>query len=417
MKVIITPKALSGSVEAIPSKSYVHRLLICCALADARTRFELPFLSEDIEATAACLRALGADITYDGSIINITPIASPADYAELDCGESGSTLRFLLPVAAVTAKEARFTGSGRLPFRPLSALTDEMKRHGVRFDKDTLAFNISGRLTGGEYNIAGNVSSQFISGLLIALARTEGDSVIKVTTKLESISYIDLTVEVLRQFGVSVELTDGGYRVRGGQTFGAPKKIKPEADWSNAAFFLAAGAVAGDVRVTGLSPSSLQGDKRIVKLLKRFGAGIVQTESSVRVSAGRLNGFDTDVSDIPDLLPALAVAAAFAEGKSVFYNAGRLRLKESDRLSSTLEMLRSLGGQAEISEDTLTVFGGGLRGGTVDSFNDHRIVMAAATAACGCTNQVVINGAQAADKSYPSFFKDYERLGGEICVV
>ena len=417
MNIVIEPSPLKGEIAAIPSKSVAHRMLICAALADGPTTLRIPKTSDDIDATADCLRALGAAITVNNEDYIVEPIAQIENIPLLDCGESGSTLRFLLPVAAAAADRCRFDGHGRLPERPLSDLTDAMKEHGVSFDGEKLPFTIGGRLRGGIYRLPGNVSSQYITGLLLALPLCEEDSVIELTTALESASYIDITLSVLKTFGITVHCERNRYIIPGKQVFRSPGTLPVEGDWSNAAFFLTAAALNNDIAMTGLNPNSAQGDLKIIALLEQLGAVTQKDNGRLTLRSDDLKGCTIDIQDTPDLLPVLSVAAAFAQGKTTFINAARLRLKESDRLASSAAMIENLGGRAEVGEDELTVYGTGLIGGTVESCNDHRIAMSAAVAATRCSKPVTILNAEAVKKSYPGFYNDYNKTGGKAHVL
>ena len=417
MNIVIEPSPLKGEITAIPSKSVAHRMLICAALADGPTTLRIPKTSDDIDATADCLRALGAAITVNNEDYIVEPIAQIENIPLLDCGESGSTLRFLLPVAAAAADRCRFDGHGRLPERPLSDLTDAMKEHGVSFDGEKLPFTIGGRLRGGIFRLPGNVSSQYITGLLLALPLCEEDSVIELTTALESASYIDITLSVLKTFGITVHCERNRYIIPGKQVFRSPGTLPVEGDWSNAAFFLTAAALNNDITMTGLNPNSAQGDRKIIALLEQLGAVTQKDNGRLTLRSDELKGCTIDIQDTPDLLPVLSVAAAFAQGKTTFINAARLRLKESDRLASSAAMIENLGGRAEVGEDELTVYGTGLIGGTVESCNDHRIAMSAAVAATRCSKPVTILNAEAVKKSYPGFYNDYNKTGGKAHVL
>ena len=417
MNIVIEPSSLKGEITAIPSKSVAHRMLICAALADGPTTLRIPKTSDDIDATADCLRALGAAITVNNEDYIVEPIAQIENIPQLDCGESGSTLRFLLPVAAAAADRCRFDGHGRLPERPLSDLTDAMKEHGVSFDGEKLPFTIGGRLRGGIYRLPGNVSSQYITGLLLALPLCEEDSVIELTTALESASYIDITLSVLKTFGITVHCERNRYIIPGKQVFRSPGTLPVEGDWSNAAFFLTAAALNNDITMTGLNPNSAQGDRKIIALLEQLGAVTQKDNGCLTLRSDELKGCTIDIQDTPDLLPVLSVAAAFAQGETTFINAARLRLKESDRLASSAAMIENLGGRAEVGEDELTVYGTGLIGGTVESCNDHRIAMSAAVAATRCSKPVTILHAEAVKKSYPGFYNDYNKTGGKAHVL
>ncbi len=417
MNVKVTPSPLRGKITAIPSKSDAHRLLICSALADAQTELSLPRTSEDIDATIGCLRSLGAKIERDGEILHITPITNPADSPLLDCAESGSTLRFLLPVAAALCESAGFIGSGRLPERPLGQLIGAMEEHEVTFSQEKLPFATSGKLLSGKYVLPGNISSQYITGLLLALPLLAKDSEISLTTRLESSAYVDITLNSLGCFGVNIERTKNGFFIKGNQRYRSPIRVDVDGDWSNAAFFLCAGAIGGNITLTGLNADSPQGDRRILEFLRKFGADITESKGAIAVKSLRLVGCEIDIAETPDLLPALAVVAAFSEGETRFINASRLRLKESDRLNSTAAMLNALGGNATELPDALIVRGTALAGGAVDSFHDHRTAMAAAIAGTYCKAPVIITDAGAAAKSYPSFYEDFAKLGGKVDVV
>ncbi len=414
MQVTISPATLSGIVPAIPSKSDAHRLAICAALADRPTELELPSSSADIDATLRCLEALGAGIRFSDGILTVTPVFPAGATPLLDCGESGSTFRFLLPVAAALYSRTRFEGHGRLPDRPIGELMHAMDSQGVSFSAPRLPFETSGLLHGGAYSLPGDVSSQYITGLLMALPRAVEDSVLSLTSPLQSRGYVDITLSALRRFGIAVEDTEQGYRIPGGQTFRSPGRLKVDGDWSNAAVFLAAGAIGETVSVSGLNSDSPQGDRAITEILARFGAKVSVSEKAVTVSPGPLRGCTVDMSGVPDLLPVLAVVAACAEGETRFTGAERLRLKESDRLTAVCALLQALGGDVQELPDGLIVRGTPLSGGTVDSFHDHRMVMSAALAALRCTGPVTILDAGAVEKSYPAFFRDYTALGGNV---
>lgn len=452
MNVKIEPAVLSGTTAAISSKSDLHRLLICAALADAPAVIQLDQkaeLSDDVTATIECLQALGAEISVQPGAIHVQPVRRVPDLPVLDCGESGSTLRFLIPVAAALCPASSFRGHGRLPDRPVTDLLHTLEQNGVTVSPERLPFSIRGKLQSGTFRLPGNISSQYITGLLLALPLLDGDSRILLTSPLQSASYISITLHALARFGVragtlavSEDAPHGGFTVPGGQVFHSPGALRADGDWSNAAFFLAAGAIGARhggrdrgtgagraegavpaVSVAGLDCGSPQGDKAIAGLLRRFGAD-VRTDGprgaagiAVTARPGVLRGQTIDLTDIPDLLPVLAVTAAAAEGVTRFTGGERLRLKESDRIRSVRVMLEQLGGTAEELPDGLLVTGGPLTGGTVDSFHDHRIVMAAAVAALSASGPTVITGAEAVRKSYPAFFEDYNQLGGHADVI
>jgi 3-phosphoshikimate 1-carboxyvinyltransferase len=413
----ISPTLLGGTISAIASKSDAHRLLILAALCRGETRLMMEQRSEDIDATINCLRALGAQIELLQDGVLVRGIEQAAENPLLDCGESGSTFRFLLPVASALCEHACFTGTGRLPERPIGELMQVMQAHGVAFSSERLPFATSGRLTGGDFSLPGNVSSQYLTGLLLALPRLQADSMISLTTRLESAAYVEITLHALRRFGVNVNVRDGIYAVSGGQTLVSPGELRVDGDWSNAAFFLAAGALGKSVTLTGLNLDSPQGDKTILEALRRFGAQVEATTDAVTVSPAHLFGCTIDVGESPDLLPILAVLGACADGETRLVNAARLRLKESDRLASVSAMLCALGGTVEELPDALVITGGEFVGGMVNSCRDHRIAMSAAIASVRCTQQVTIVGADAVKKSYPAFFDDFNTLGGQATLA
>ena len=401
MRAVIHPVPLAGTLPAIASKSQAHRLLICAALADRPTRIRCATLSADIRATAACLRALGAGVSYEDGAFTVTPAAVPRAGAVLDAGESGSTLRFLLPVVCALGVGADIVMHGRLPERPLSPLWEELEAHGAvlsRPRRDVL--RVSGRLSGGAYTLDAGVSSQFISGLLFALPLTGGAGSITLTGRAESVSYVRMTLRALETFGISVTPGESGYVIPGGQRYISPGSAAVEGDWSNAAFFICADRIlGGTISLTGLDPDSPQGDRAVERL-------------SLQVAAGSAV---VDCRDVPDLVPVLAVLAAVSPGVTRFVGAGRLRLKESDRLETTADLLRRLGGEAEVHPDGLTIRGREtLRGGEVSGAGDHRIAMCAAVAALKCAGPVILHGAEAVNKSYPAFWEDWRALGGQV---
>ena len=445
MDVKVYPGYLNGIVKVPPSKSAAHRVLIAAALAEGISEIKGISDSDDMHATVGCLRELGADVELKGSEARVAGIAgkftidSAKPYMEnprLDCRESGSTLRFLLPVAAALGAGASFTGRGKLPERPITALADEMKAKGIRFlpgGRDALPFIINGQLEPGVYRLPGDVSSQYISGLMFALPLLADDSQIELTSPLESAGYLDLTMTTLHEYGITVERTDKGYFIRGGQNYRACD-TEVEGDYSNAAFWLVAGAcdrlpkgslarVEGTgIIVSGLKAGSVQGDRRIADLLRNAGAAIDEHDYNgyiqYRPLPSILHGSEIDCGNIPDIIPVLAVAAAISGGTTRFYNAGRLRLKESDRLAAMADCLSRIGARVRQNADELTVQGGHPAGGCeVNGYNDHRIVMSMAIAALFCEKPVIIRGAEAVAKSYPDFFEEFTRLGGRIDVI
>lgn len=440
MDIKIIPRKLKGRLDALPSKSHAHRVLIAqklarmqngeAANADNAHGSEIPTFSKDIEATKNCLAQLDS--------------GSP----RLNCIESGSTMRFMLPVAMALRDEAVFIGAGKLPSRPISPLREEMERNGCTFSPGTPAADaadipdgfseictIRGRLQPGTYRLAGNVSSQFITGLLFALPLLDGDSTLELTTALESAGYVDLTLDVLRDFGIMIDKKRSPegfniYVINGSQRYTEPADVTVQGDWSNAAFWLACGALGGDVTLDGVDMTSSQRDKEFADILMQMGAHLEVSScgtsmdstsatgglSSIRCTGNGLSAADIDVAQIPDLVPVLATVMALADGASEITHAERLRIKESDRIFTVHDFLSKLGADITDEGSGLSVRGKRtLSGGEVCGHNDHRIVMAAAVASCGCTGPVIIRGAEAVNKSYPDFFRDFDALGGEVC--
>lgn len=409
MDIRIQPKPLSGAVTPPPSKSMAHRLLLAAALAEGISTVEHVAFSQDIEATLRCMEALGCRWErLEEDRVRVTGIGGKAParsgLPRFDCGESGSTLRFLIPIALAVAGGGIFTGRGRLMERPQKPYFDLFDEKGIAYTLENGVLTIQGQLTPGQFRLPGNVSSQFFTGLLFALPLLDGPSTIVPTTNIESWDYILMTMDALMGAGVVVtepqedrnffHITPFAY---------TPFDRAVEADWSQAGFWYAAAFLDNGVQPAGLNPASAQGDKVVSELYWKL---------------ARPGDVDIDVSGCPDLLPPLAVMASIRQGATRFVNAARLRIKESDRLSTTAALLNALGGQAEEGPDSLTVHGmSAFTGGTVDGANDHRIVMAAAIAATRSTAPVTILGAEAVRKSYPSFWEEYKRLGGVFDVL
>ena len=414
MDITLHQPRFAQKIAAPTSKSAAHRQMIAAAFAGAPTNIYFTQTCEDIVATARCLRALGVGVEEREDGLRITPSTQNPESAVCDCGESGSTLRFLVPVAAALGVKTTFLRRGRLAQRPMEPLATVLREHGITLTEGEVgALTVSGKLTPGEYAIEANVSSQFITGLLFALSLLPYPSTLLLKGEIESAPYINMTLETLTKFKAS-PIAVGGGRLLGvpgylAQPLRTPGNIYTEGDYSGAAFLLAAGAIGKEsVTVTGLSVPSAQGDMAILELLDKFGAKIDFDEQNraFTVSPAPLHGIQIDAKQIPDLVPILAVVAAAAEGDTEITGAARLRLKESDRLSTTAAMLRALGGEVEEKEDGLLIHGGKpLAGGLVDGAKDHRIVMSAAVASLLCEGKVTVMGAQAADKSFPTFFK------------
>lgn len=419
MNVTVRPAELHGEIKAVASKSFAHRLLILSALSDKSTVIRCPESSEDIEATVRCLTALGAKIARipEGfSVIPADRTAVPGGRV-LDCGESGSTLRFLLPVACALKADAVFEGRGRLPQRPVGPLLTALAEHGCTLSSgEGLPLRCVGQLTGGTFSVPANISSQFVSGLLLALPLLPEKSLLKLTGDIESKNYIEMTLSAMRIFGAEIGFSPDSMAVEGGGEYRSPGTVEVEGDWSNAAFWLCAGAMGSSgIRCLGLDPDSAQGDKAVLGILKAFGAEVSADKSGVCVKGNELRGTVIDAKDIPDLVPVLAAVASVAKGKTRIINAARLRIKESDRLKAVAETLSALGAVISETGDGLVVTGqGGLKGGAVDSFGDHRIAMTAAVASAVCSGPVTIGHAESVRKSYPGFFTDFGSLNGNF---
>lgn len=401
-------QALGGEVMIPPSKSFSHRAVICAALAKGSVLHNVG-ASVDIEATKQAMKELLS-----------------GDDVEINCHESGSTLRFLIPLAAALGKTARFVGEGRLPSRPIDIYEGLLEEHGVEVKTSGgLPFEIRGQLKSGVFELRGDVSSQFVTGLMLALPLLEGDSEIKLSSPLESSGYVDITLAVLRDFGVEISETETGWSVKGNQNY-APREYTVEGDWSQAAFFLSIAAFSDEkLKVHGLSEASVQGDKECLDIYRRFGLElsfadgvlVAQNPNAKQEHAG-LTAQSIDVRQIPDLVPAVAVCAALAKGETRIYNAGRLRIKESDRLQAVCDAINGVGGKAVIQSDELHITGvERFSGGKVDGCNDHRIVMAMAAAALKAEGNIEVTDAYSINKSYPDFFEDYQKIGGLLDVV
>lgn len=414
MKRLISPSVTGGTVKAIASKSVAHRLLICAAFAKGDSLIRCEEINEDISATVRCLTALGAEIGREGPFYRVHPISKLPSAPMLDCGESGSTLRFLVPVVCALGLDASFQMAGRLPHRPLSPLREELERHGATLSPSgSNPLRVKGPLRSEDFRIAGNVSSQFISGLLFALALSGRVGSVTVEGPLESSPYLDLTVDALCQFGVEVLCRENRFEILRNEGPISPGELSVEGDWSGAAFPLCLGVVGRKpITVSHLSPRSHQGDRAILALLRQFGATVLEEESSVTAYPSPLRGISIDAAQIPDLVPVLATVASVAEGRTVIHHAARLRLKESDRLHAVATVLNGLGASVEETEDGLVIHGTPtLLGGEADAFGDHRIAMSVAVASVRCQGPVLLTGAEATAKSYPGFWQDVLSLG------
>lgn len=414
---IIKNSTLCGSVSAPSSKSVAHRVMISVALSRSKCKINNISDSDDMKATIGCLETLGAKFVRDGStlFIDSTDFASDTTaHYTLNCKESGTTARIMIPVCAALGLSVTFTGEGRLPTRPVDEYLRIFDSHSVSYQKgDTyLPLTISGKLSGENFTISPSVSSQYVSGMLFALSLLDNDTTLNLSDELKGKQYVDITTNVMREFGIDVQKIDNGYHINGSDTYKTIDTLSVEGDWSQAAFFMCGGAITGDITVTNLDINSTQGDKKIVNFLRSFGADVTFSDNSVTVRKSTLKGTTIDATDTPDLVPILAVLSSFAKGKTTIAGVKRLKYKESDRLKSTCDLINALGGQASYSDDSMTIVGTWLKGGVVNSYNDHRIVMSAAIAGLNCENAVTINGCDAVNKSYTDFFDDYRSLGG-----
>lgn len=424
--ITIRPSRLTGTIYIPPSKSMAHRAVICAFLSEGESWIDNVELSEDIIATCRAVEALGGDMDILESLIpgrKMLVIRGKGTVAIkrklIHCGESGTTARFIIPVSRLTAGEVVITGEGKLKERPFGVFYDILDSQGIHHETQDgkLPLTLNGALKPGSFSMRGDVSSQFISGLLLALPLLPGDSVITLTTPIESVSYIELTIQMQKKFGICIKFDREGNKffIPGWQRY-KPQHYQVEGDWSQAAFWLAAGILSGPVAIGGLNPNSLQGDKVIEAYLRQMGANLTWKKDLLVAEESRLKGVGMDVSQCPDLVPVLAVLGSIAEGDTEIFNAGRLRIKECDRLKAITTELKALGAKITEREDSLSIKGKPkLSGGRVYGWNDHRIVMAAAIAASVCEKNTTIEGSQAVNKSYPSFWEHYQGLGGKAC--
>lgn len=414
MNRVLSPGPRTGRVTVPGSKSRAHRLFLAAALGRTPVQLTCRGLSGDLLATLSCLEALGAQVeSVKGDRFTLVPFsAPPTEKILLPCGESGTTLRFLLPLVGALGAEAVFQRRGRLPRRPLEPLLAELTRHGMTIRAQGDDLFVRGQLTPGDYALPGHISSQFISGLLLALPLLPGHSTLTLTSPPQSAPYIALTEQVLRQGGVKLRRGENAYAIPGGQGYALPSPQVVEGDWSAAAPFLCIGALSpAGVTVTGLTLPSLQGDSVLPALLEKMGAEVETSPQGVTVRAGTLRAITVDAGPIPDLIPPLCALCAVARGESRIRNARRLRDKESDRLQGVAELLNGLGGKLTVDGDDLRIFGvPRLQGGTADPRRDHRLAMTAAVAASACTGPVTVLDSDCVQKSYPAFWADYGQM-------
>ncbi|NLO39533.1 MAG: 3-phosphoshikimate 1-carboxyvinyltransferase [Ruminiclostridium sp.] len=422
----IRPSRLSGTIHIPPSKSMAHRAVICAFLSEGESRIDNVELSEDIIATCRAIEALGGDMDILESNIpgrKMLVIRGKGTVKVkrklINCGESGTTARFMIPITRLTDDEVVITGEGKLTERPFGVFYEIFDIQNIQYQTQAgkLPLTMNGAIKPGIFSIRGDVSSQFISGLLLALPLLPGDSVIKLTTPPESIGYIDMTLQMQKMFGIRIDFdrVENKFFIPGWQKY-KPQHYQVEGDWSQAAFWLAAGVFSGPVAIDGLNPDSIQGDKVIEAFLQRMGAKLFWKENSLIAQESQLKGIRMDVSQCPDLVPVLAILGSVADGNTEIVNAARLRIKECDRLKAITTELKALGAKITEQQDSLLIEGNKkLTGGRVYGWNDHRIVMATAIAAAACEKNTTIEGSQAVNKSYPSFWEHYQGLGGKVC--
>lgn len=409
---VVYPSKLKGTVAAPPSKSEAHRIFICAALCRETTIVKIDDVCVDVFTTIECLRALGASIVeLSKGLYKVVPVwENLAETATLYCRESGSTLRFLLPVCAALGVSATFTGDCRLAERPISPIIKLLRENAITVTSDTLPLTMSGKLRGGNFSISGEVSSQFVSGLLLA-APIMAPCKIEITGKLQSAPYVAITQDIMAKFDVS-----SPDFVFANQEYVSPAEISVGGDWSAAAVWLCAGAISGKITVTNLDTNSSQGDRRICEILRDFGANVEIGESEVTVSPAPLHAIDLDGGDIPDIIMPLCAVACRAEGGTPFLNIERLRIKESDRIVAIHELLFGLGGEAKTTADTITISQQDIEGGIVNCFSDHRLLMTATLFSAITRDIITLEHAQYVAKSYAAFYDDFKKLGGKFDV-
>jgi len=417
-RIKIQPARLEGSIELPPSKSYSHRAIICAGLTDGKSEIINISYSEDVKTTINAMRLMGAEIKEHSDKLEISGVSVVDDKKRrIDCSESGSTLRFFIPIALLQNRETVFTGKNSLKTRPINTYLEIMDKQGIWYNRINreLPISIKGKLRAGKFVVDGNVSSQFITGLLFVLPLLNGNSKIVVKAGLESKKYVDMTIELLKRFEIII--VNNNYRefyVEGNQKYRACD-YEIEGDFSQAAFWLAAGVLGGKVSIEGVNLDTLQGDKIIVDIIKKMGGNVIEKGSTLHIVESKLNGVTIDVSECPDLVPILAVLGALSGGTTKIINAKRLRFKESDRLKAISTELNKIGADIKENIDGLIIRGKEkLKGGEVNTWGDHRIAMALSIASIKCESAVIINNPNVVKKSYPNFFEDFKKLGGVI---
>lgn len=415
----IKPGKLKGKVNIPPSKSMSHRSIISAALSTLDSNIDNVVFSDDIHATCDAMKNIGAEIEKIGEGSLKIKGKFPLNLSEeiIDCKESGSTLRFLIPISLLSDTKVIFTGRGKLVSRPLDTYYKIFDEQNINYTNNNgnLPLKIEGKLNPGVFKIEGNISSQFITGLMFTLPLLDGDSKIMIINELESKGYVDLTIEMLNRFGI--EIINKNYEeftIKGNQKY-INRDYKVEGDFSQAAFWIVAGILGENIQSNDLNINSLQGDKVIMDLVKQMGGDIEVTNSSVETKVSNTKGITIDASGCPDIVPILTVLAALSEGETKIINAARLRIKESDRLKAISTELNKLGADVKELDDGLIINGKEkLTGGVVDSWNDHRIAMSLAIASIKCTGDITITNSDVVKKSYPHFWEDFKSLGGKI---
>lgn len=419
----ITPSKLKGKVTIPPSKSLSHRGIIAAGLSKGKSVVENVMFSEDILTTCNAMEALGVTIEKKEEENNIYTLIINGSTElkllkkEIDCSESGSSLRFFIPICLAEENDVVFTGRGKLVSRPLNQYYEIFDKQGIKYSNENgkLPLKVQGKIQSGEFTIDGDVSSQFITGLMFTLPVLQGDSKITINKKLESKGYLDLTMDVLNRF--SVEVINNDYKeflIKGNQEYKS-RDYRVEGDFSQAAFWLVAGTIGGEIDCLDLNPDSKQGDKEVLDIIKRMNGTLNITSDKIYAETTNTVSTVIDASQCPDIIPVLAVLAAVSEGTTEVINAGRLRIKESDRLTAITTELNKLGADLEEKEDGLIIRGKKeLTGGEVDSWNDHRIAMALAVASIRCKDEVTIKDSGCVKKSYPTFWEDFKKLGGNV---
>ncbi len=413
------PSSISGSISIPPSKSFLHRAVICAALAGGKSEIYPIVFSDDVLATINAVKNLGVDVNIaGGDRLTLHRGAFANKQIDIDCGDCASTLRFLIPIASALGINVKFKRSISLAKRPIKYYLEVLASNGLNYKLNSdNSIDVSGKLQAGKFSLRGDISSQFISGLLLTLPLLDDDSETNITSKLESEAYVDMTIAVMKNFGVEVEKKGNNFYIKGKQEYKACK-YHVEGDWSQAAFFMAAAAINGNIRIKNLNKNSLQGDKKILDLLSDFGANIYWDAVDLCIKKSKLQGINIDASQIPDLVPILSVVAAYANGTTKINNATRLKYKECDRLKAIYLQLKSLGVDIEKFADGLAINGNkSYNGGVLSSHKDHRMVMALSVMALRLKNSLKILDAQSINKSYPNFFRDYNSIGGKSSVL